>query len=286
MLEFISNKLLVEKKISSPLVKSSNVSGGCINDCYKVSSHNTSYFVKVNSLSKFPEMFLKEAKGLSLLRSSKTLAIPKEILQFDFQNQSFLVLEWVDEGSREKDFWFKFGEELANLHRQTNEDFGLDHHNYIGSLVQYNDYKQDWHTFFLENRLISQLELGISNGWASTSLFKYAEKITQVIEQEFPKESPALLHGDLWSGNFIVGSKNVFLIDPAIYFGNREMEIAFSKLFGGFDNLFYEGYNESFPLKADFNKRLEIYQLYPLLVHANLFGSNYIDQCLSILRKF
>lgn len=283
----ISDQLIKEKIIASPLVKSTNVSGGCINECYKVENQTQSFFVKVNSRSAYPEMFAKEIKGLALLRDSNTIRIPRVLSQFDQEDQSFLILEWIEKGNVSKQFWMKFGSQLAALHQISYNNFGLQYDNYIGSLPQINTFKKEWHVFYFENRLIPQLEIGIQKGWATTSIFKYAENIAKVIEDEFPNEQPALLHGDLWSGNFLIGAEGEpFLIDPAVYYGFREVELSFTKLFGGFHAEFYEGYQHRFPLAEDFHKRIKIHQLYPLLVHANLFGGYYIQEVVEVFRKY
>ncbi|MCB0501444.1 MAG: fructosamine kinase family protein [Bacteroidetes bacterium] len=286
-LNIISEQLLGEGIIITPLTKATAVSGGCINDCFKIENQHQSFFVKINSNKAYPNMFAAEVKGLDLLRESQTIHIPKVIKHFDINQNSFLVLEWVEKDAVTKEYWSDFGNQLAGLHQISSDDFGLQHDNYIGSLRQLNSFRKDWHVFFLENRLIPQLELGIQNGWTSGSIFKHAEQMAKVVEDEFPKEPPALLHGDLWSGNYLIGPKgNVYLIDPAVYFGHREMEIAFTKMFGGFSSEFYEAYHEKFPLSADFHKRISIHQLYPNLVHANLFGGHYIAECVEILRKY
>lgn len=287
VLELVSNNLLEQNIINQPLHEIGIVSGGNINDCYFVENRTQKFFVKVNNAKKFPEMFQKEAKGLNLLRASNSFIIPKIIAQFDSLNTSFLVLEWIEKGSPSKDFWMNFAEQLSSLHQQSNNLFGLEYDNFIGSLIQKNNRQKDWHQFYFENRILPQLQLGIDSGWTSSSIFKYAERMNKIIEDEFPKETPVLLHGDLWNGNFLVGKNgHPFLIDPAIYYGNREMELSFMLLFGGFDNSFYSHYQNFNPIRPDFNNRLKVHQLYPLLVHANLFGESYIQQSLDILRKF
>ncbi|MCP4120514.1 MAG: fructosamine kinase family protein [Bacteroidetes bacterium] len=286
-LKVLSDHLIEQRVIDKPLQLISSVGGGCINDCFKVQSGFHFYFLKTNSATAYPEMFLKEKRGLDLLRSGSGLSIPNVIDAYDLQGQSYLLMEFIGSGRPSTDFWQAFGEKLAGQHQNTSENFGLEDNNYIGSLEQINGWKADWAHFFLECRLVPQLEMGIAGQWGSASLFRSAESICKVIEDEFPKEAPALLHGDLWSGNYMINnSGDPCLVDPAVYYGNREMEIAFTQLFGGFNPEFYEAYQATLPLEPDFQSRKEIHNLYPLLVHANLFGGHYVQQCLGLLKRF
>jgi protein-ribulosamine 3-kinase len=287
ILTIVSDFLLKELFIQEPLTEITTISGGCINDCFRVSNQSNTFFLKVNVAAKFPGMFQQEAAGLELLRDTQTFRIPKVTALWEEQSHSFLVLEWLEKGVPVKTFGLDFGFLLAQLHENIATNFGLSHNNYISSLPQPNNPCKDWHTFFFENRLLPQLEISLQKGWATTSIFKYAENIAKVIESEFPKEDPAFLHGDLWSGNYMAddfGAPTLF--DPAVYFGNREMEIAFMHLFGGFESSIFSNYDNYYPLQPDFNKRMEIHQLYPILVHANIFEGNYIPQALAILKKF
>ena len=292
LLQTLNNHLLQEEIILSSLTHDEPISGGCINDCYKIYNRDTAFFVKVNQREQFPDMFQKEANGLTTLRKTQLFNIPQFVAQFDRDNQSYLVLEFIEEGriidsSDQIQNWSAFGTQLTKLHQLSQEEFGFEEDNYIGSLHQKNELKNDWVTFFLECRLLPLIELGIEKGWAQKIQFRQIEGIAKMVEDEFPKEPPALLHGDLWSGNFLNDKKgNTNLIDPAVYYGHREMEIAFTQLFGGFHSEFYTHYNFNYPIQEDFQKRLSVLQLYPLLVHANLFGGHYVKQGLSVLNKF
>jgi len=283
----LSDHLIEQGIIHQPLQQVSAVGGGCINDCFKVSSGSDLYFLKTNSASAYPGMFAKEQNGLELLSGSSGLTIPEVLGVYELEDQSYLLLEYLASGRQADNIWENFGTELANLHRNTSDSFGLNDDNYIGSLIQRNDLNSDWPHFFLECRLVPQLEMGMAGQWATTSMFRSAEAICRVIDDEFPKEAPSLLHGDLWSGNYMINeSGDPCLVDPAVYYGNREMEIAFTQLFGGFHPEFYEAYQDAWPLEPDFQHRKEIHNLYPLLVHANLFGGHYVQQVLGILRRF
>lgn len=286
MLNYINSELAKAKIIELPLTEIQPVSGGCINNCFKVSNGRQQFFIKTNKADQFPKMFAKEVQGLEALNQNSDFVIPKVIFQQTHQNQAYLVLEWLEMGEANKDSFFNFGKHLAHLHQHSHTHFGFAGDNYIGSLVQHNNLTETWATFYLEQRLVPQIELALKT-WASPKLFKQAEKLALEIEQSFPNCAPSLLHGDLWSGNYMILKNGaIALIDPAVYYGNREMEIAFMQLFGGFDETIFEIYQAHFPLAENFHSRKQIHQLYPLLVHANLFGGHYIDNCKSILNEF
>ncbi len=232
-------------------------------------------------------MFEAEALGLELLASAKAIRVPKVITTGAYKSESFIILEFVESAPRKKIFWKDFGGSLAKLHKHAGEFFGLNHGNYIGSLPQSNKQHKDWPEFFIHERLENQVKLALDNRYLSKSHLSQFDSLYKRIPSIFPSEQPALLHGDLWSGNFIVDETgSACIIDPAVYFGNREMEIAFTTLFGGFDRKFYEAYNESYPLKEGFDQRKDLCNLYPLLVHLNLFGMSYLSQVEGILRQY
>jgi fructosamine-3-kinase len=188
---------------------------------------------------------------------------------------------------RQSDFWENFGTALAALHKNTQDNFGLDEDNYIGSLSQSNRCHSDWTDFFIAERLEPQIALARNNRKISQSHTRQFEKLYKKFPEIFPEEKPALVHGDLWNGNFITGKDGyACLVDPAVHYGNREAELSFTKLFGGFDPGFYQAYQQAFPLEKCFAQRVDIYNLYPLMVHVNLFDGGYAASVESILRKF
>jgi len=275
-----------ELKLDPHATKIKSVGGGCINDTYKIVSKTGDFFLKVNSKTKFPTMFKSEFMGLEHLDSSCKIIVPKVIHQFSDENTSYLILEWIENGNQGKNFWENFGYGLAELHKNSNNQFGLGYSNYIGSLVQSNAFHKSWTDFFIEERIKPQLELAKQENLIDNDIHKKFEKLFLIFDEIMPIEKPALLHGDLWSGNFmctIQGEPCFF--DPAIYFGNREVDIAMTKLFGGFDQRFYDAYNSIFPLQKSWQQRIEIHNLYPLLVHLNLFGKSYLSSVNSTLTK-
>ena len=256
----------------------SSIVGGCINNAIKINTNKGDFFVKWNTNSK-ANMFQSEYNGLKVLKDTNTIRIPN-VLCFD---DDFLILEFIPPSNPNNAFWEVFGQKLALMHKQTHSKFGLDFDNYIGSLYQDNTQNKNWTEFFIQNRLQAQLSIGNFSG----TLLSDFDKLFQKLPNLFPNEKPALLHGDLWSGNFLAKNGDTpMLIDPAIYYGNREMDIAMSKLFGGFNSDFYFAYNESCPLENGWEERIQICNLYPLLVHVNLFGGAYINQVKNILSYY
>ena len=258
------------------------VSGGCINDCYKLETQKSNYFVKLNDTI---NLFEEENKGLDLLRASKTFFIPKVYKFGVFESSNFLLMEWIEEKNKSDNFWNFFSKNLSELHSLTNDKFGLDHDNYIGSLKQSNIYYYDGVEFFINTRLVPQLEK--LNSLNNSSFFKKFDVLFNLLNEIIPVYQPSLLHGDLWSGNFLIDHNgHACIIDPAVYYGNREADIAMTKLFGGFSEEFYSNYNDYKPMLNGWQERMPIWNLYPLLVHANLFGSSYLNQINSILNKY
>ncbi len=262
------------------------VYGGDINESFKLITNKGNFFIKLNDNSLFPGMFEKEAAGLKLLKETNTLYIPEVIMNGQLEDTSYLVMEFIEnDGNKKATFWMDFGRKLAEMHRHTNRFFGLDYDNYIGSLLQINTPDTSWTNFFIENRLKYQLKIALNKGHFTPKDIEEFEKLFELLPHILPDELPNLIHGDLWSGNFICSKKfGAVLIDPAVYYGNREMDLAMTQLFGGFDDEFYLAYHDNFPLKNGWQQRIKIYQLYPLLVHVNLFGGSYIHSVMNNLR--
>ncbi|SKC75935.1 fructosamine kinase family protein [Ohtaekwangia koreensis] len=280
--------LLQQQVSSSIIIKDfSFIAGGCINNGGKLSTSEGRYFLKWNDASKFPGMFEAEAKGLKKLSATQSIYIPEVIGVSEAEGYQFLLLEFIDQSSRSANYWKDLGQQLATLHRTSSLFFGLDHSNYIGSLPQTNATNSSWVDFFIHQRLQVQLKLAMQSGLAEKSLLRNFDALYIKLPSLLPEEPPSLLHGDLWSGNVITSHNEApCLIDPAVYFGHREMDLAMTQLFGGFNAEFLEAYHEEFPLLPEFHNRIDLYNLYPLLVHVNLFGSSYLAQVNSILKRF
>jgi len=198
-----------------------------------------------------------------------------------------LVLEWIGQGLRTDKFWTRFGEQLAALHQVSSEYFGLEEDNYMGALPQSNKPSISWIDFLTHQRFIPQVALALQNNLLEFSHARQFEKLYEKLQHIFPAEPTSLLHGDLWSGNFLADETgNPVLIDPAVYFGHRSMDLAMTALFGGFDKGFYEAYYYHFPFPHNYSEQWEICNLYPLLIHLNLFGKSYQSSILQTIRKY
>jgi len=269
------------------ILESRSISGGCINEAYSLKTTLGKYFIKFNSATAFPGMFEKEAVGLKLLSDTKSIVVPEVIASGETGKLAFLLLQYIESGTPGGNFWNEFGSKLADLHRNTSEYFGLEHDNYIGSLPQSNTKSSDFFTFFISQRIEPQLKEARNKGAFSQGDTRYFDSLFKTLHNIIPAEKPALVHGDLWSGNYMVSSNgSPCLIDPAVYFGHREADIAMTQLFGGFKPEFYHSYNQAWPMEKDWQKRMDIFNLYPLLVHVNLFGGGYAGQVLRIIRQF
>jgi protein-ribulosamine 3-kinase len=264
------------------------VSGGSINQAASVHSGEVTLFVKWNHADRYPGMFEAEAKGLNLLRNPGGAMVPEVLETGTAGDMAYLAMEYVgrgpDGGLNPDD---SFGAMLAALHRNSAAQFGLDHDNYMGSLPQSNRMHQSWNEFFIHERLLPQLKIARDEGSLGSSESHAFDLLFKRLPEIIPEEAPALVHGDLWSGNYLTGSQGqIWLIDPAVAYGHREVDIAMSKLFGGFPATFYEAYSAHFPLIKGWESRIEIFQLYPLLIHVNLFGGGYIDSVKRVIQRF
>lgn len=267
--------------------KTSSISGGCINDAGKIETNIGAFFVKWNNASMFPKMFETEAKGLKLLKQANCVNIPEVIGYGETDNISWIILEYIEPAAPGKNFWEEFAISLANQHRVQSEYYGLDYNNYIGSLPQYNEQKDNWIEFFISQRLEKQIKLARDKNIINTNIIKKFANLKHFLFEFFPKEEPSLLHGDLWGGNYMVNSKGqACIFDPAVYFGHRIMDIGMSKLFGGFPAEFYDAYNNEYPLGKSWESSIPIANLYPLMVHVNLFGGSYLNSVERILKPF
>jgi fructosamine-3-kinase len=261
------------------------VSGGCINHTLRLDTSQGPYFIKWKTGD--ADLFEKEAKGLRLLSLHSKLRVPKVYGMGNQAGRSYLLMEFCERQPPVKDFWEDFGHKLARQHRVTQKAFGLEHDNHIGRLEQCNKPNTRWTDFFIEQRLQVQLNMALQAGRASTHDQKAFDVLYKRLTDFFPVSAPALLHGDLWSGNFLAGPEGrACIFDPAVYYGHHEMEIAYTQLFGGFDTDFYRAYEEICPLAPGFEQRVDIYNLYPLLVHVNLFGGSYLISVRNILERF
>lgn len=264
-----------------------SVSGGSINRSVKLETNHGVFFLKWNP-SAPEDFFEKEAGGLKRLHSASTrLRVPEVISAHPSGGDlpGFLLMEFIEEGTGGNSF--VFGSELARLHKVQADQFGLDEDNFIGRLPQSNRLHDSWVTFFVEERINPQLKSAVDKGHISPSLSKNWDRLSGRLSSIFPDCKPSLLHGDLWGGNYLFDATGTaVLIDPAVYYGHPEMDLAFTHMFGGFSSEFYEGYHSNRPPEPGFSERVEIYNFYPLLVHVNLFGGGYAGQASRFLQRF
>jgi protein-ribulosamine 3-kinase len=269
------------------IISSHLLSGGSINNVYRIRTSEGNYCLKYNDRASFPGMFEKEKAGLEILGKAGEIRVPGVITTGESGKYSYILLEFVDPVQRIPGFMADFGSSLACLHRHSADYFGLDHDNFMGSLPQSNARHPGWGSFFATERIGKQLAIAEKSRYFSKPDLEAFDRLAGQADEIFPEEKPSLLHGDLWGGNYIVSEKGkACLIDPAVYYGHREVDIAMTRLFGGFEPAFYSAYNEAFPMEPGWEERLDIYNLYPLLIHLNLFGQGYLEQVLRIVRKF
>jgi len=275
----------IENIIGEKIVAKTLATGGSIaNSQILETESGEMYFLK--SYGSNSDILHNEANGLNQIAKAKAIKTPHVFAVTD----EFILMEFIPNGKKKLGFFELFGQQFAKLHQTTSTKFGFFEDNFIGSNKQINlPQTKKWIDFFWTNRLYFQFKLAEQNGFTNSEfrdLFNKLEKLLPSILAG-TEEKPTLLHGDLWSGNFMVDERgNPVLIDPAVYFGHREADIAMTKMFGGFMPAFYSAYNEAFPLPDDWEYRLDLYKLYHVLNHLNLFGSSYYPKAISILEKY
>lgn len=267
------------------------VGGGCIANATRLDAERGRFFLKWSG-GEAGRTFEAEAAGLRALRDAESpLLIPEGIDVRDADGEpGFLLMEWVEPSRKEDGFWTDFGRAFAALHRHTSADgrYGFGRDNFIGRLPQRNDWRERWPDFFRSQRLEPQVALARERGRWQTSWDAPAGRLLDRLDDLLPAEPPAsVLHGDLWSGNFLAASDGrAALIDTAAYFGHREADLAMTELFGGFDQRFYDAYRAAWPLEPNYEERREVYNLYHLVNHLNHFGGSYAGGVERTLRRF
>jgi protein-ribulosamine 3-kinase len=273
--------LLVEHALKKNVTSVMPMGGGLISTAMKVTlSDGEIVFVKISPQQK--DMFPKEANGLRELAKAGAIKIPAVI----FADEKILILEFLPPSSpQDRKFFFEeFGRQFAALHRCTSSSFGFFENNYIGSTPQQNmPRSMSWKEFYYTCRLQYQFHLAEKNGYADAEMRACFDALGRRMDELVPHdgEPPALLHGDLWAGNFLcIEGARPAIIDPAVYYGHREADLAMTLLFGGFGDSFYSAYAEAYPLNPGWQRRMELYKLYHLFNHLNLFGEGYYGQVL------
>ncbi|HEY9815150.1 MAG TPA: fructosamine kinase family protein [Candidatus Obscuribacterales bacterium] len=258
------------------------VGGGCINQAYALDGGDRAFFVKLNQASQIG-MFEAEALGLKQIYQSQTIRVPRPICWGITDSRSYLVLEWLNFGYGTHQSWDDMGRNLAAMHRVSSDrGFGWDQSNTIGATPQPNPWTQSWLDFFLEHRMAHQFRLAARRGGHFPQQAALMAAIPDLLAGHHPQ--PSLVHGDLWSGNASVTvDGEPVILDPATYFGDREVDIAMTELFGRFPNEFYSAYQAAYPLDPGYDRRKPLYNLYHVINHFNLFGGGYESQANSMI---
>ena len=266
--------------------RAATVSGGSINRAYRVPSDKGPLFVKTNH-ERLADAFEAESEGLQALRDSKGVAVPEPLAHGVVAGTAYLALEWIELSGRTVEAEERLGKDLARQHRAKAETFGWHRDNTIGSTPQPNTKRADWIEFFAEVRLGFQLELAARRGLPRAQLAdgkRLIERLDGFFEDYAPE--PSLLHGDLWSGNWGADASGLpYIFDPAVYYGDREADLAMTRLFGGFGGAFYAAYEAAWPLADGWKARVDLYNLYHVLNHFNLFGAGYLGQTADTLTR-
>lgn len=269
------------------VLESRTMTGGDISQAYLVKTEENHFFLKLHQGNQALAMFEAEASGLSRLSAIEGVSTPEVVRIGIVDSIAFLAMEFVQSDPPSVKYWKGLAESLASIHKTTAPKFGLDHNNFIGSLVQTNQELDDWAAFYDLCRLRPQIQKAVEDNLLNRSHLLSLERLVKKLPDICPDEPPAMVHGDLWAGNKICGpNQKAYLIDPAIAFAHREMDLAMAKLFGGFDPVFFDHYQHLYPLESGFTSRCSVYQLYYLLVHLNLFGRSYYPQVDAILKKY
>jgi fructosamine-3-kinase len=275
------------QRLGAEVVKATRLSGGDINDAFALHlSNGEAVFVKTHPRSP-SGMFEAEARGLRWLAEAGAIRVP-EVLAVSDGSPAFLVLELLKPSRRRADFDERLGRALAALHAFRAPSFGLDHDNFIGRLPQSNAAEETWVSFFWTARLQPQLRLATDRGLIDAATRARFDRLRVALPELCgPEEPPARLHGDLWGGNLHVDEAGEpCLIDPAVYGGHREIDLAMMRLFGGFGERVFAAYQEASALSPGADERVSLYQLYPLLVHVNLFGGAYVGSVERALSEY
>lgn len=281
-------KTHISQVLDCTIKKIEPVSGGDISMAYGIYTQTHRFFCKVNDSAFALDMFYAEKAGLECIQQTKSIKVPEILGCGEYEGRSFLLMEFIEAKNPEPKDMETFGHQLADLHSNVGqESFGWKMDNYIGTLSQSNKTYTDWSQFYIWERLLPQLKMARDEKLLSSEEIPSIIQMENVCQILFPKTIPSLLHGDLWGGNYLIGAQGEpYLIDPSVYFGDTEVDLAMTRLFGGFSSRFYDAYRECIPIEAYENERVDIYQLYYLLVHLNLFGKSYYPSVARLLKTY
>jgi fructosamine-3-kinase len=282
--EAVPDRGALAAAIDRPVHSLQPIGGGDHRRAYRVETNTGPLFLKC-AAGEGEQDFAAEAAGLEALAEARAIRIPKVLAFGSAAGFAFLALEWIDFSTADRACEHRLGAGLAQLHQMSGPGFGWDRDNTLGATPQINGWHGDWAGFFAEQRLGVQLDLARSNG-AERDLLARGERLRERLPAFFQdyRPQPALLHGDLWGGNWAAdASGEPVLFDPAVYYGDREADLAMTRLFGGFGSAFYSAYQAAWPLDAGAGARIALYNLYHVLNHFNLFGGSYAGQALRMI---
>lgn len=260
--------------------------GGCISRSFSAQAGEERIFVKTGPLS-HGDLFAAEADGLAALAAVGSHRVPAVLAQGHTDQHAYLVLEYLDlTPLSDREHGAAAGRALAALHRHTGERYGWHCDNYLGTTRQHNQEHDSWPLFFARQRLAPMLALAREKG-APNDVLNQGQRVVELVPAFFLdyRPTPSLVHGDLWHGNSAWAGDQAALFDPALYFGDRELDVAMTELFGGFPESFYVAYREAYPLSRDYQQRKDLYCLYHILNHFNLFGAGYLNQVKRMLKR-
>ena len=277
----------ITSRLREKVVNFRAVSGGDISKAYRVETSTGQFFLKVNNAPFAITMFQGEREGLLAIEVTNTIAVPHIHLVDTIDGQAFLLMDYVESKRPDASDYQRFGSQLALLHQCFHQNFGFTSDNFIGSLSQQNNYHANWAEFYWFERILPQLLLAHKARLIQPQIIPEETKAISLLHEISGDIKSSLLHSDLWGGNYLITTDGTpYLIDPAVYYGHSTVDIAMSRLFGGFDSVFYDAYHEIIPKSVQYETQIELYQLYYLLVHLNLFGSGYYSSVASILKRY
>ncbi|MEM8528159.1 MAG: fructosamine kinase family protein [Bacteroidota bacterium] len=284
----IQNTLIsIAEKLGFSFQNYQAISGGDISEAYWLKTKEQDLFVKLNNAPFAQKMFALEQEGLETIARTQIIKVPKVFLTGKVKELAFLAMEFIPSKHPNEQDFYHLGTKLAALHQCSNSAFGFSKNNFIGKLPQSNQQHDRWSTFYVKERLLPQFRLAVDQNLLITKELPSEERLLHFFDTHLPAVKPSLLHGDLWSGNYLISEVGEpYLIDPATYYGDRMVDIAMSKLFGGFGATFYQAYHAVFPKASNFDLRVDLYQLYYLLVHLNLFGKSYYGSVSRLLKRY
>lgn len=261
--------------------------GGNFNLAVRVKLQEGEFFIKWNQ-GDHRGLFEAEAKNVTLIQETNAIQVPRVIGVGILEEKEYLMMECIPTGIKRMDYWQDFGQKLASLHAHSSMlGHGLDYQNYMGAALQENSWNTDGIQFLIQNRIKKQVDIALYNRKINSLMEEKFNRLYEKLPSLIPCEKSALIHGELWSGNAMINENgSITLVDPCCYYGFREAELAFTTMFGGFEKVFYEAYHEVYPIEKGFHERIPLYNLYPLMVHVNLFGEGYLPAVEKILNNY